>query len=78
MEKRGWDDNLLNRTLSDPFHTSEAVNKKTQGRATAYFLKDGSYVVRDDVTKSIVQVSDRHNPGWIPDVTIRKPYRPRR
>lgn len=78
MTSRGWDDDLLDRALSDPVHTSAATNKATGGRATAYYVKDGSYVVRDDTTKSIIQVSNRHDPGWVPDSTIQTPYRPRR
>lgn len=33
--------------------------------ATAYIDAAGNYVVRNDVTGDIVQVSDRFDPNWI-------------
>lgn len=33
--------------------------------ATAYFDANGHYVVRNDVTRAIVQVSNRNDPNWI-------------
>lgn len=33
--------------------------------ATAYYGKDGGYVVRNDRTGDIVQVSDRTDAGWV-------------
>lgn len=32
--------------------------------ATAYINKDGSYVVRNNKTGDIVQISNRNNPNW--------------
>ncbi len=57
---------------------SSPIKNKAHGNpATAYFNQDGSYVVRDDVTGELVQVSDRTNPpNWIPDDTIVDPYMP--
>jgi hypothetical protein len=46
--------------------------------ATAYFNKDGSYIVRDDVTGDVIQVSNRNDANWIPDATINDPYVPKK
>ncbi|WP_429244211.1 colicin E5-related ribonuclease [Luteibacter sp. 621] len=32
--------------------------------ATAYYSRSGGYVVRNDVTGDIVQISNRNDPGW--------------
>lgn len=33
--------------------------------ATAYYASDGSYVVRNDKTGVITQISNERNPNWI-------------
>ncbi len=32
--------------------------------ATGYVAKDGSYVILNDVTNDVVQVSNRFDPAW--------------
>jgi len=75
--RRGWSDSMIDDTISQPHATSAATNKATGGSATAYFRNDGSYVVRDNASGTIIQVSDRMDPTWIPDSTIQNPYRPK-
>ena len=76
MERRGWADELIKDTIRSPMQTGETVDHRTVGDqkrdepATAYFRADGSYVVRNDRTKEIVQLSDRHDPNWTPDDRI--------
>lgn len=76
IEVRGWTDSLIDDVITNPHATSPAANKATGGDATAYFRSDGAYVVRDNATGKIIQVSKIGDPGWIPDVTIQNPYRP--
>jgi hypothetical protein len=76
IPKRGWSDALIDETISSPHHVSPALNKATNNPATAYFRKDGSYVVRENVSGRIIQVSDRLDPGWIVDDVIQNPYKP--
>lgn len=38
--------------------------QKRNDLATAYIRTDGSYVVRNDITEDIVQISDRNDPDW--------------
>ena len=76
INKRGWTDELIKSTRDKPFTTRTASNKATGNKATAYFNKDGSYIVIDDVTKDIIQVSDRTR-SWVPDPTIINPYIPK-
>lgn len=75
MPKRGWTENSVEETMTNPHATSPASNKATGGPATAFFNRDGSYVVRDDATKAIIQVSNRNDPNWVPDPSITKPYK---
>lgn len=44
--------------------------EKRDDPATAYFRGDGSYVIRNDRTNEIVQLSDRNDPDWTPDDRI--------
>ncbi len=69
METRGWEKD----TLDNPAATRSATNKATGNEATAYFRDDGSYVVKDNVTGDIVQVSNRNDPNWVPDDSIVNP-----
>jgi hypothetical protein len=73
---RGWTKDLIDRTVKNPYTTREAFNRASGNKATAFFRKDGAYVVRDNVTSEIVQVSKIGNSGWIPDATIINPYIP--
>ncbi len=74
LKKRGWSDGLVDDTISSPYAVRKSVNKHTGGNATAFFRRDGSYVVLDDSTGEIIQISDRYDPNWIPDSSIHNPY----
>jgi len=67
----------MTRTLMhSPYTTRVSFNKADQTPATAYYTKDGAYVVVDDATHQVLQVSDINDPGWIPDSSIVNPYKP--
>lgn len=82
LSKRGWSQNSIDDLVNNPYTTREAINKATGNKATAYFREDGHYVVRDDVTGDIVQMSDTNfavgtgKGQWVPDSSIRDPYLP--
>lgn len=76
ISTRGWSDALIDDTINQPHATRSAVDKATHRAATAYFRKDGSYVIRDDITGRIIQISNRGDPNWMPDAAIKNPYRP--
>ena len=71
MAKRGWTKESVEATINAP-HRREATHDtrwkpdgtRARDKATAYINRDGSYVVRNDATGDIVQISDRTNPGW--------------
>jgi hypothetical protein len=77
MGGRGWNKELIHGTVNSPFITRVATNRATGNAATAFFTKEGGYVVRDNVTGQIIQVSNRLDPKWIPDATIINPYIPK-
>lgn len=73
LAKRGWTKGLVEQTVRSP---SRAVATRDTrflsggaGRmddpATAYYNKSGGYVVRNDVTGDVVQVSNRNDSNWI-------------
>ncbi|HSH04926.1 MAG TPA: colicin E5-related ribonuclease [Anaerolineae bacterium] len=76
MDRRGWNTDSIDDVINSPTHTSTATNKANGNSATAYFDTDGSYVVRDDITGDIIQISDKTDPNWVPDNTIENPYVP--
>ncbi len=76
MDKRGWTNQSINNTVQNPYRTSDALNKATGNPATAYFNDDGSYVVVDNYTNAVIQISDRYDPNWVPDSTIENPFTP--
>ena len=76
LTSRGWDQSSIDDVVNNPAHTSAASNRATGNPATAYFDKEGNYVVRDDVTGDLVQLSNRNDPDWMPDLSISDPYRP--
>lgn len=73
MGKRGWTTNSLDTVIANPSKT--VVTKDTRfdpvsgmrlnDPATGYIAKDGSYVVRNDRTGAIVQVSDKNDKNWV-------------
>lgn len=76
LTSRGWDQSSIDNVVNGPVHTSTATNRATGNPATAYFDSSGNYVVRDNVTGDLVQMSNRNDPNWIPDPSITDPYIP--
>lgn len=77
MNSRGWTEDLIRNTVDTPYTIRTSVNKATGNPATVFYTQQGSYVIVDDVTKAIVQISDNINPStWVPDLSIVDPYIP--
>lgn len=76
LEPRGWTTTTVAETVNNPARTGVTTDDRNdpgviKGEpATAYGNADGSYVVRNDRTGDIVQVSDRTRP-WIDDSRIK-------
>lgn len=73
MGKRGWTDSRVQEALDSPTRTVNTKDTrytpggsgvKNNDPATAYYHKDGGYVVRNDESGNIVQVSDVNDPNW--------------
>jgi len=71
MAKRGWTKAGLDAAIRDPLRivNTRDVRHLSGGRrlddpATAFFGRDGGYVVRNNRTGDIVQVSDRLDANW--------------
>ena len=76
LKKRGWTQESVQDTVDNPYTTRLSKNLATQNSATVYYNKDGSYVILDDITNEIVQISNRYDPRWVPDANIQNPYKP--
>ena len=68
MGPRGWSESLMKETIDSPAatHTVWDFTSGTREAATAYARADGSYVVVNDATRAVVQVSDINKVGWKP------------
>lgn len=66
MARRGWTEGLIKETILKNVGR-KAVNRATGNAATAYFTSSGAYVVIDNITKEIVQISNRYDPYWVID-----------
>jgi RHS repeat-associated protein len=68
LPKRGWTVKEVARVrMQGPVGT--AVNRATGNSATVYGARNG-YFVTDNVTKEVLQISNRLDPNWIPDPSI--------
>ena len=76
MFKKGWTENSIATTRMSKI-TREAFNRANGDKATAYFNKDASYIVIDNASRDVIQISNRLDPKWIPDATIVNPYIPK-
>jgi len=78
MNSRGWTKESVKDTIDNPYTTRKSINLATKNSATVYYTKQGSYVIVDDVSNEIVQVSNNINPSaWNPDSNIMNPYKPK-
>lgn len=68
MGPRGWTDDLVEETIGSPARRETVwdLTSGSQEAATAFVRSDGTYVVVNDASGLIVQVSDRLNPNWKP------------
>lgn len=77
MNSRGWTEDLIRNTVDNPYTIRTSVNKAIGNSATVFYTQQDLYVIVDDVTKAIVQISDNINPStWAPDLSIVDPYIP--
>lgn len=72
LAKRGWTEELVRSTVNNPVKTfpwKDTRRLPGGGRmndpATVFYSGRGGYVVRNDLTGDIVQISDRLDPNWI-------------
>ena len=70
--KRGWSfDDILD-VVSNPAQTrsnSNIVNRANNNPVTYYYRADGYYVVVDDITGQVVQISNTNDVNWIDEMT---------
>lgn len=71
LAKRGWSRSSVDDAISNPTRTVSTRDTRhlpgggrNNDPATAYYSRDGGYVVRNDRTGDVVQVSNRNNLNW--------------
>lgn len=63
--KRGWTGNDVQAVLDNPAETQAGIDASTGNSATVYYREDGRYVVCNDITGNVFQVSDTRDANWI-------------
>ena len=59
----------------ETIEAAHCLRSRANGNPTTAYAHDaGDYVVRDDVTGNLVQISDRSDPNRVPDSSITGPY----
>lgn len=71
MPKRGWTEDDILDVIQNPDRTfkhplGDTRNRSCPEPATAYARGDDTYIVVNDRTGEIVQVSNCNDPGWLP------------
>jgi RHS repeat-associated protein len=71
LATRGWSRSSIDDAIANPTRTVATRDTRhlpggarMNDSATAYYSREGGYVVRNDRTGDIVQISDRTNPNW--------------
>ena len=71
MKNRGWSKRQIDRTINNPHKkiSTKDVRWLSDGSrknepATAFIRKDGHYVIRNDKTNDIVQISNLNDCNW--------------
>ena len=71
LDSRGWSKSSIDDLIENPSETKSlrdtrwtSGGEKLDDPATAYIDKDANYVIRNDKTGDIVQISNRNDPDW--------------
>jgi len=72
LNARGWTEHEIRAAVDrGPIGRSIDHTGSRTDSATVYGSKQGGYVVVNDRTGRVVQISDRNDAGWIPDSRIK-------
>ena len=69
-------DNSLKKLVNNLSTTELSIDRTSRYTATLCYAKDGSYIIIDDMTMEIVQISNKNDPNWILDSGIINPFYP--
>ena len=72
LSKRGWTEESVENCINNSVKKYSTIDNrnnpltgiKNNAPATLYVAKDGSYVIRNDVTGDIVQISNKYDKNW--------------
>ncbi|MBI1925686.1 hypothetical protein HYR99_15705 [Candidatus Poribacteria bacterium] len=68
MGKRGWTKADIQKTVEHPHQTGRAIDRTSGDEpVTVYFDATENYVVVNDRTGNVVQLSDKTDSDWQPD-----------
>lgn len=75
LDKRGWTEAEVKEVLRNPFTAGQSSTRSGEP-VTVFYRRDGSYVVINNREQTVIQLSNRRDPNFIPDRRIINPYRP--
>jgi len=76
MNKRWWSKKDIESVIKNPYKIGRTIDNywgkiwNKWEEAIAYFLTDNQYVVVNNKSYQIIQISDRNDPNWIVDSRI--------
>jgi RHS repeat-associated protein len=70
VASRKWTDATIRQVMDAPYAVGKSINMRNNNPATAYFLTKNQYVVIDDITNEVVQISDLLKADWKVDTRI--------
>jgi hypothetical protein len=70
LGERGWTEQEVRDAVSGEPSGTSVDNTEGRDDPASVYGTEGAHVVVNDRTGRVVQVSDRNNPGWVPDSRI--------
>jgi hypothetical protein len=72
LNKRGWTEESVKLVYQNPDKTEKTIDTRHNSDltmknepATVYYRSDGAYIICNDLTGDVVQISDINDPNWI-------------
>jgi hypothetical protein len=79
MAERGWTKESVKALIDNSYTIRTSTSRLTNNPATVFYAKTGDYVVVNNITKEVVQVTDKAKVAkniWFPDMDTVNAYIP--
>jgi RHS repeat-associated protein len=70
MAGRGWTTDSIKNVINTATKIYQSTNMANENPSTCYYISNNCYVIVDNITKTVIQISNRLDPNWVPDSRI--------